>query len=338
MRIVLRCKLMFVAVTLVACRGGDYTAPRDARTALAAESLTTDASPAFSDWSTPVNLGPVVNSVFTDSDPFISKDGLSLYFVAGFNRGGQGGRDIWVSRRASETGAWGAPMNLGATINTASHEQRPTLSLDGHRLYFASDRAGGLGGFDLYVSRRHDKRDDFGWETPVNLGGPINSSGNEQGALTMYEDEATNALVVYFTSDRPGGAGGLDIYRSTLLDDGTFSSAVLVEELSTPFMDQDPAIRRDGLEMFFASDRPGTQGALDLWVATRPSTSAAWSMPVSLGAAINTPTRPAGLEQANDMRPSLSRDGMTLYWVSAFREGNQGTMFDIWSATRHKVR
>jgi hypothetical protein len=57
--------------------------------------------PHLSEWSTPVNLGSVVNSVYTDSDPFISKDGLSLYFHAGGNRGGLGGRDIWVAQRAS---------------------------------------------------------------------------------------------------------------------------------------------------------------------------------------------------------------------------------------------
>lgn len=293
----------------------------------------------FSGWSTPVNLGPTVNSVDADFDAFVAKDGLSLYFTAGRNRQPNFGlRDIWVAHRESVEEPWGPPLNLGTTINTAAHESKPTLSLDGHRLYFASNRAEGLGGFDLYVSRRHDKRDDFGWETPVNLGSPLNSSASEESGVTFFEDDATGALVVYFASSRPGGLGGLDIYSSTLLDDGTFGPVTLVQELSSSFTDQDPAVRRDGLELYLASNRPGTQGAQDLWVATRATTADPWSTPVNLGPTINTPTRPSDLEQANDFRPTLSFDGTTLYFNSAFRDGNLSSMFDIWMSTRSKVK
>jgi hypothetical protein len=97
------------------------------------------------------------------------------------------------------------------------------------------------------------------------------------------------------------------------------------------------AIRRDGLEMFLTSDRPGTYGAHDLWVATRASSTEPWSTPVNLGAVINTPPRPLGEEQANDFRPSLSFDGTTLYFASAFRPGNMSFMFDIWATTRSKL-
>jgi hypothetical protein len=204
-------------------------------------------------------------------------------------------------------------------------------------LYFASDRPGGRGGFDLYVSRRRDKRDDFGWETPVNLGSSINTIFSEQTALAFFKDDRAGATIVYFASDRPSGVGGFDIYSSAHLADGTFSPAVLVPELSTPFSDRDPAIRRDGLEMFLTSDRPGTYGAHDLWVATRASTTEPWSTPVNLGAVINTPPRPPGEEQANDFRPSLSFDGTTLYFTSAFRPGNMSFMFDIWATTRSKL-
>jgi hypothetical protein len=219
--------------------------------------------------------------------------------------------DLWVSRRASAGEPWGLPQNLGPIINTAAHERKPTLSRDGHRLYFASNRSDGLGDWDLYVSRRRDKRDDFGWEPAVNLGSGVNSAASEESAITLFEDDATGSTILYFGSNRPGGPGGLDIYASTLLQDGSFGPAALVEELSTPSRDQDPAIRRDGLEMFLASDRPGTFGATDLWVATRASTEDAWSTPVNLGALVNTPTRPPDLEQANDWRPALSFDGTT---------------------------
>ena len=172
----------------------------------------------------------------------------------------------------------------------------------------------------------------------MNLGSPVNSIGSEESAVTIFEDDATGKTVLYFGSNRAGGLGDLDIYASTLLPDGSFGPAGLVEELSTSSIDQDPAIRRDGLEMFLASDRPGTFGATDLWVATRASTRDRWSAPVNLGPLVNTPTRPSDLEQANDWRPALSFDGTTLYFNSAFRSGNVSDMFDIWVTTRTRLR
>lgn len=290
-----------------------------------------DEASQFSDWSAPVNLGPIVNTAFVDTDPFISKDGLSLYFIAGQGRGGSGLRDIWISQRASINDPWGAPQNLGPTINSAAQENTPTLSRDGHRLYFASNRLGGFGGFDLYVSRRRDARNAFAWEAPVNLGSAINTSADET-ALTDFDATA------FFASNRPGGPGLEDIYTSPIEPDETFGSAVLVAELSTPSHDRHPAIRRDGLEMFFGSDRPGGLGSTDLWVATRASTEDAWSAPVNLGPVVNSPPRPPDVEQANDFRPALSFDGTALYFASAFRPGNVSDMFDLWVSTRSKLK
>jgi Tol biopolymer transport system component len=290
----------------------------------------------YSEWSTPVNLGPIVNTAVVEADPFITKDGLSLYFVAGRGRGGSGMRDMWVSQRANTSDPWGPPQNLGPTINSVGHDDAPTLSLDGHRLYFASSRAGGMGGFDLYVSRRRDKRDDFGWEAPVNVGGSVNTAADETSP-TFFEDEGTGTMIMYFTSNRPGGHGLDDIYASALHPDETFGSAVLVAELSTPFNDGQPTIRRDGLEMFLGSDRPGTIGNTDLWVATRARTIDPWSVPVNLGPVINSPPRPPDLEQANDFGPALSFDGTALYFASAFRPGNVSDMFDLWVSTRTKL-
>jgi hypothetical protein len=329
--------LLLLCSTVAACGPDHRLAPTAPLSGASRSEI--DEAPRYSEWSTPVNLGSVLNTIFPDTDPFESKDGLTLYFVSGAGRQPNfGGRDIWVSHRATIDSPWGPPQNLGPTINSAGHDQKPTLSIDGHRLYFASNRAGGLGGFDLYMSRRRDKGDDLGWEAPVNLGSPINSSSNEQGALTLFEDDKTGNVIVYFTSDRPGGMGGFDIYSTTLLPDGSFTTPSLVTELSSSADDQDPMIRRDGLEMFLASSRPGTYGALDLWVSTRATTSDPWSTPVNLGPDINTPTRQPGLEQANDLRPALSFDGTRLYWNSAFRNGNASFMFDIWMSTREKLR
>jgi hypothetical protein len=335
--------LLSALVLLLACDSESGELP--SAPAAPALQLASDAAPRFSAWSTPVSLGPIVNSAFADWAPFISKDGLSLYFTSGPGRGGSGGRDIWVSERASENDPWGTPQNLGATVNTAAHESNPALSLDGHRLYFASNRAGGLGQVDLYVARRRDKRDNFGWEPPVNLGSGVNSSASEESGVSLFEDAATGSLVMYFSSNRrdpAGGEGGLgdfDIYASTLLPDDMFGPAALVEELSAVFhRERDPAVRRDGLEVFLASNRPGTHGAFDLWVATRASTAEPWSAPVNLGPDINSPPRPPNMEQANDWTPALSFDGTTLYFSTAFRAGNVSQMFDIWVTTREKLK
>src|SRR6266496_1814997 len=103
------------------------------------------AAPRFSEWSPPVNLGPTVNKPgFNTAGPALSRDGLSLYFQS--NRtGGYGGNDIWVSQRASREDAWGQPVNLGPTINTAANEDAPAFSRDGHTMYFNSDRPHGFG-------------------------------------------------------------------------------------------------------------------------------------------------------------------------------------------------
>lgn len=289
-----------------------------------------DAEDQFTDWSAPVNLGAIVNSEEVELAPFISKDGLSLYFGS-TRAGGLGGTDIWVSQRAGVNEPWGPPQNLGAPINSPFNDNGAALSLDGHRLFFNSNRPGGLGGQDIYVVRRRNKRDDFGWGAPVNLGGGVNSAANDQGP-ERFEDDATGTITLYFTSNRAGGMGQRDIYMSTLLPDETFGPAVLVEELSTPFADAGATIRRDGLELILASDRPGTLGGLDLWVATRARTAAPWGTPVNLGNTVNS--------EHFDGAPGISFDGTELYFHSALRPGTIGErgFFDLWVSTRSGLK
>jgi len=291
--------------------------------ALPALQLVADDPPQYSDWSAPVNLGPAVNSPSTDIEVAISKDGRSLY-LASTRPGGFGGFDIWVSQRASVHDPWGPPQNLGPSINTPFREQAPSLTIDGHHLYFFSDRPGGFGGTDLYVTRRHDKRDDFGWQPPENLGSGVNTAFDEN--LSVRFEDALD-----FNSNRPGGFGFTDSYTSTLEPDGAFGPAVRVDELSSPSADAPCAIRRDGLELFLGSTRPGTNPTFfDLWVATRTSTADPWSTPVNLGSVVNTPP-PVG-----ESRCALSFDATTLYIISD-RPGGVGGI-DIWVSTRTKLK
>ena len=307
---------MLTVVPLVGCDGAS-TAPLPALVpALSELADPPDVRPS-SEWSTPINLGPEINSPSNDQGPAISRDELSIYFTS-TRPGGFGGNDLWVSRRAHKTDPWGPAVNLGSTINTSAVESTPFLSRDGRRLYFASARPGGVGGIDLWVSERADKTDDLGWGEPVNLGPAINSAAADLGPA-FFLDRETEQVTMYFYSTRPGGPGLRDIYRSTVDEAGSFTPAVLVAELSTPFEDEQPSVRRDGLEVFFASNRPGSMSTIvtDIWVARRARPSDPWSEPENLGPGINT----AGLEA----RPALSSDGRRLYFFSDGHGGSGAT-------------
>lgn len=286
------------------------------------------ASARWSEWSAPQNVGTPINSAMAEQAPSISKDGLSLYFHCIGCEGGFGLADIWVSRRARLDDIWGTPRNLGANVNRSGTDGGPSLSPDGHFLFFNSARPGGFGANDLYVSRRRDRDNDLGWEPPVNLGRNVNTAAVEN-AVQPFET-ADGTLGIYFASQRADGLGGTDIYMSVLQDDETFGPAVLVRELSTEFNDQGPTLSRDGLELIFPSDRPGTVGDLDLWRSTRRSLSDPWSVPENMGPGVNS--------EFIEGAPELSFDGTTLFFHSPFREGNVGgPFFDIWYVSRARI-
>ena len=281
----------------------------------------------YSDWSAPANLGSTINSGSNDQDAALSKDGLSLY-LASDRPGGFGGFDIYVSQRTSVDDAWGAPVNLGPTLNTAFDEGNAAFSRDGHLMFFQSKRPGGFGGIDLWVSSRINTHDDFDWQPAVNLGAGINSAADDNGPA-YFENDEEGAPQLYFGSTRPGGLGGADIYRSEQLADGSFGAVVPVPELSSTFNENRPSIRHDGLEIFFHSNRPGSIGAaLDLWTATRESTLDAWSTPVNLGATVNTAFQ--------ENQACLSSDSQTMIF-SSNRVGGFGGV-DLYMTTRTKLR
>jgi hypothetical protein len=282
----------------------------------------------FSDWSTPVNLGPPVNSIYADGCVAISKNGLSLFFSS--NRQTRDpssqNRDLYVSERDSIDEPWGLPMPL-TMLNTPSWEACPALSLDEHLLFFTSLRPGGCGWHDIWVSRRHDRRDDFGWEAPVNLGcekdGYVNTPAPEL-TPTFFEDEA-GKVWMYFSSWR--GSSLWDIYQSEMRDDNTFGPATPVSELNSPSGELGVTVRRDGLEVIFLSNRPSGSGSYNFWKATRVSTEDPWSEPVFVPSLGN----PAW----GDGRIALSFDGRELYFGS-WRGGGLGAV-DLWVARREKL-
>jgi WD40 repeat protein len=287
-----------------------------------------------SDWSPPV-LVPNVNSEFGENGPAISRDGRSLYFSS--NRpGGFGNQDIWVSRRARVKDPWGAPFNLGPTINTTAIEAVPAFSRDGHWMFFNTDRPGGSGLQDLWRSYRSDTRDDLDWETPENLGPNINSSFNDVGAGYFANKQQDDVAFLFFGSTRPP-SGPMpvlpELYVSAQNSDGSFGPPTLLAELNSSCADQRPSIRADGLEIFFFSNRPAPGGTVcattvDLWVAKRHTRSQVWHTPENLGTVVNGPS--------NDQQPYIASDGRTLYFASD-RPGGLG-LFDLYVTTRNKGR
>lgn len=283
------------------------------------------------EWSQPENLGPNVNSPFEELSPHLSSDGLALYF-ASTRPESLGGEDLWVSRRVSRHDIWGPATNLGPVINTTAHERSPALSHNRRLLFFATDRPGGSGGLDIWLSWRADPNDDAGWQPPVNLGNGVNTAATDAGASFLEGGEGpathrgrwpTVIPRLYMASNRPGGAGGLDLYIASV-PGGWAAPATLVAELSTPQADLTPTVRRDGLEIIIASGRPGTIGAFDLWRSVRRSSDEPWSAPTSLGPTINT--------ESLEVFPSLSFDGKTLLFQSARPGGFGGS--DLYVSTR----
>lgn len=272
----------------------------------------------WSAWSVPVNLGPAVNSPFADNVPDLSRDGLSLYFAS--NRpGGSGASDLWVSQRASVDDAWGVAVNLGPTVNSGAGDLGPNASPDGHYLFFTSNRPGGLGLNDIWVSWRADVHDDFAWEAPVNLGSPVNGPEFEAGADLRRPE-------FYFVLGRPGVIA-FDIYVSVLKGQ-TFEPPQPVVELNSSANDLRPSLRFDRREIFLSSNRPGGFGEDDIWVSTRQSAAGPWTVPVNLGPVINTPF--------TDTQPALSEDGTMLFFTSN-RPGGSG-LVDLYVSTRRKLQ
>ncbi|MBM3415488.1 MAG: flagellar motor protein MotB [Bacteroidetes bacterium] len=157
-------------------------------------------------WTTPENMGRLINSDQWESQPCLSPDKRDLYF-ASKRLGGYGGSDIYVSH-LQPNGSWGYPQNLGPGINTPGDEQCPFIHADNQTLYFTSSQWQGYGDEDLFYAR---KQRDGRWSTPVNLGYPINTIDRE-GTLFIAADGKT----AYYASDRSDSKGGLDLYSFEL--------------------------------------------------------------------------------------------------------------------------
>lgn len=159
-------------------------------------------------WEAPVNLGTPVNSPLWESQPSLSADGNTLYFVRGKpTRRGVKEQDIYFSTRQSDD-TWSEPRKVAGKVNTPDREESVHIHPDGRTLYFSSNGHPGMGGLDLYVSRLDENGE---WGEPKNLGYPINTYNDENSVLV-----SPDGRLAYYASDRPGGEGDLDLYSFDL--------------------------------------------------------------------------------------------------------------------------
>jgi hypothetical protein len=231
---------------------------------------------------------------------------------------------VILGGRANADFIFGEPVNLGPGINSAFADASNCTSADHLELYFCSNRPGGLGDMDIWVSTRQSI--DEPWEPPVNLGSPVNSTYVE-----AYPSLSSDGLTLYFSDlysgmPRPGGLGGADIWMATRLsrNDPWTAPVNLGAPINSSAMDISPTISGDGLILIFASSRAGTSGPYDLWMSTRATVPDPWGTPINLGVNVNS--------SDGELECSMSADGLALFFPSG-RPGGFSN-YDLWMTTR----
>jgi len=231
------------------------------------------------------------------------------------------------SARADFT--FGEPVNLGPVINSGAREYSHCLSADGLELYFGSNREGGFGSWDLWVTTRATTEEV--WGEPKNLGQLVNSP-NADGGPTLSSD----GLELYFNSSRPGAVGSWDIWvtRRVTRDDPWGQPQNLGPPVNSADVEYNPTLSSDCLELYFAFSPPFSEATGEwepkLTVATRETRDDPWGTPTILGSTVNNWT-------CQDT-PWISSDGFVLmftdyYWACSPRpDGFGGT--DIWFTRR----
>jgi outer membrane protein OmpA-like peptidoglycan-associated protein len=208
-------------------------------------------------WSKAVRMPEPVTSENNEGAQSISPDGRYLFFAGCNRRDGLGSCDIYVSRKIGDT--WGQPFNLLAPVNTGAWESQPSIAPDGKTLYFASNRPGGKGGSDIWMSVLQD---DGMWSKPVNLGDSVNTSGSETSPFIHYDNQT-----LYFSSDGHAGLGGMDMFYVRKKSDGTWGTPVNLGYPINSHKDEISLIVNSTGDMaYFSSDRPGGKGGQDIYM------------------------------------------------------------------------
>jgi hypothetical protein len=256
------------------------------------------------------NIGSTINSSFDEHSPLVSLDENMLFFTSN-RRGSSNSRatdgkffeDIYYSEYVN--GQWQAPKLLNDEINSSGHNATASLSIDGSQLVIYQHN--GISG-DLYVS----SLGVHGWSVPNLLPEPINSAFNETHGCFSADMQT-----FVFTSDRPGGFGGRDIYMVRQLPNGKWGKAQnLGVNINTAGNEESPFLHVDGKTLYFSSTEHRGMGGYDIFKSTYCD-SMGWSLPVNIGYPINTP--------GDDLFYNPTFDGTRVYYASQRRGGEGGS-------------
>ncbi|MFN6038985.1 MAG: hypothetical protein ACK452_11005, partial [Bacteroidota bacterium] len=213
-------------------------------------------------WDVPKNFGPTVNIKNNNGVAAFTGDGQYVVCVRCNEDDGYGNCDLYGANLIGNT--WLTPKNLGGGLNSKEWDSQVSISADGKTLVWSSLRSGGYGEEDLWISR---KINDNQWSAPKNLGSAINSAGSEL-APYLHPDGKT----LFFSSDNLSPRlGGFDIYKTTINDDGTCTVPVnLGYPINSEYNDNYFILTPSGLKGYFASNRPGGYGSMDLYEIIYP--------------------------------------------------------------------
>ncbi len=213
-------------------------------------------------WAPRQNAGSPLNTADNEGAHTLTADGRDLYFTACNRRSGLGMCDIYHSRW--KEGGWSTPRNLGAPVNSRFSEKHPAISADGRRLYFSSNRLGGKGSYDIWLSTKTEG----GWSHPVNLGDSVNTPGLEQSPF-IHPDQQS----LYFSSDGWPGMGQSDLFLCRSSHGGVWSAPHnLGYPINTHNDEVGLSVGASGNRAYFASDR-GEGTDTDLYTFELPAES-----------------------------------------------------------------
>lgn len=256
------------------------------------------------------NLGNQINSIYADHSPVISADETLLIFTSRrkINNNeiaepdGQYNENIYLSSYNGKN--WSEPSSISNLINTDFHEASIGLSADGQQLLVYKEADGGT----ILISTLIGDE----WSAPVDAGSNINTRFRETSASISADGK-----MIFFTSDRPGGYGGMDIYNSAKQADGSWGPAVNLGPAINTDKDEDgPFIHPDGNTLYFSSKGHETMGGYDIFVSKKNEFNT-WTLPENYGYPVNT--------TEDDIFFVMTADGKRAYFAS-YREGGIGSM------------
>jgi hypothetical protein len=238
----------------------------------------------------PENVGASVNSPDDEYWPSLTADGQKMMFTRQQSPGKQSGygpsqEDFFISLLSNNV--WQKSYNAGAPLNTSQNEGAQSLSSNGNYMYFtACDRPGAFGSCDIYFSSFSDGK----WSEPSNVGSPVNTKSWES-----QPSISADGKTLYFSSSRPGGFGGKDLWYSRFTEKNTWSKPVnMGEKINSDGDEMSPFIHFDGKTLYFSSDGKVGMGGFDIYYS-RMADDSTWAEPQNLGYPINTYNDELGL-------------------------------------------